>query len=416
MSRYEPIAHLLQQDRPGHTLPRELYVSDDAFEFDAHVMLKSVWLYACTVAHVKQPGDYFVFELASNSIIIVRGRDNQVRAFWNSCRHRGSRICEQQRGRAARLTCPYHQWTYGLDGALLAARSMADDFDKQDHGLAPVALENIGGLIFICMADEPPPIARVKADIADQIAIYDLDKCKVAVQDDLIEDANWKLVMENNRECYHCDAGHPELVSVLGTYGFGKGLPEDGASDVVDDSAFDAIVEAKRAQWQEMGIFRDLIEFPDGWWHRVARLPLANGAVTQSIDGKLACNRFIGPFTEPEGSSLSVWTQPNSWHHFCCDHVVTFSLTPLSAGQSVLRTSWLVHEDAVEGVDYDPDRIAALWRTTNDQDGRFSQLNHLGIANEGYRQGPYAVEEKLVEAFKDFYVERAKAALENSAQ
>ena len=416
MSRHEPIAHLLQQDRPGHTLPRELYVSDAAFEFDAQVMLKSVWLYACTVAHVKQPGDYFVFELGSNSIIVVRGRDQQVRAFWNSCRHRGSRICEQQRGRAPRLTCPYHQWTYGLDGALLAARSMAEDFDKQDHGLTPVALENIGGLIFICMADDPPPIDRVKADIADQIAIYDLEKCKVAVQDDLIEQANWKLVMENNRECYHCDAGHPELVSVLGTYGFGKGLPEDGTSDVVDDSAFDAMVEAKRAQWQDMGIFRELIEFPDGWWHRVARLPLANGAVTQSIDGKLACNKLIGPFTEPESSSLSVWTQPNSWHHFCCDHVVTFSLTPVSADKTLLRTSWLVHEDAVEGVDYDPDRIAALWRTTNGQDGRFSQLNHLGITNDGCRQGPYAVEEKLVEAFKDFYVDRAKAALERAAR
>ena len=416
MSRYEPIVQLLQKDRPGHTLPRELYVSDAAFEFDAQVMLKSVWLYACTVAHVKYPGDYFVFELASNSIIIVRGRDNQVRAFWNSCRHRGSRICEQQRGRAARLTCPYHQWTYGLDGALLAARSMAEDFDKQDHGLTPVALENIGGLIFICMADEPPPIDRVKAEIADQIAVYDLGKCKVAVQDDLIEHANWKLVMENNRECYHCDAGHPELVSVLGTYGFGKGLPEDGEGDVVDDSAYDAMVAAKRDEWKGLGIDRDLIEFPGGWWHRVARLPLANGAVTQSIDGKLACNKLIGPFTEPEGSSLSVWTQPNSWHHFCCDHVVTFSLTPLSAGQTLLRTSWLVHEDAVEGVDYDPDHLAALWRATNNQDGRFSQLNHLGISNQGYRQGPYAVEEKLVEAFKDFYVERAKAALENSAQ
>ena len=416
MSRYEPVARLLQQDRPGHTLPRELYVSDAAFEFDANVMLKSVWLYACTVAHVKHPGDYFLFELGSNSIIVVRGRDQQVRAFWNSCRHRGSRICEQQRGRAPRLTCPYHQWTYGLDGALLAARSMAEGFDKQDHGLAPVALENIGGLIFICMADDPPPIDRVKADIADQIAIYDLAKCKVAVQDDLIEDANWKLVMENNRECYHCDVGHPELISVLGTNGFGKGLPEDGDGAVADDSAFYGTVEAKRAQWQGMGIFRDLIEFPDGWWHRVARLPLANGAVTQSIDGKLACRKLIGPFTEPESSSLSVWTQPNSWHHFCCDHVVTFSLTPLSAGQTLLRTSWLVHEDAVEGVDYDPDHIAALWRTTNAQDCRFSQLNHLGIANEGYRQGPYAVEEKLVEAFKDFYVERAKAALERAAQ
>jgi len=411
MSRFEPIAQLLASDRKGLSLPRDLYVSEEAFRFDTQVMLKSVWLYACTVAHVKNPGDYFVFEVAHNSIIIIRGRDNVVRAFWNSCRHRGARICLEQRGRAPRLTCPYHQWTYGLDGALIAARSMAEDFDKKDNGLAPVALENVGGLIFICMDDTPPPIDRVKADIIDQIAVYDLERCKVVVQDNYIEDANWKLVMENNRECYHCDAGHPELISVLGTYGFGKGLPEDGEADVVDDSAFDAMVDAKRDQWKAMGIFRDLIEFPDGWWHRMARLPLANGAVTQSIDGKLACKKLIGPFTEPETSSLSVWTQPNSWHHFCCDHVVTFSLTPVAADKTLLRTSWLVHEDAVEGVDYDPDHLAALWRTTNTQDGHFSTINHQGISTDGYRPGPYAVEEKLVEDFKDFYVDRAKAAL-----
>lgn len=415
MSRFERIPGWLQQDRKGFTLPQGLYVSEEAFHFDTEVMLKSVWLYACTVAHVKSPGDYFVFELGGNSIIVVRGKDNEVRAFWNSCRHRGSKICVAQRGRAARLTCPYHQWTYGLDGVLLAARSMADDFDKKDYGLAPVALENIGGLIFICMGDNPPPIDRVKADIAEQIAVYDLAKLKVAVQDDLIEDANWKLVMENNRECYHCDAGHPELISVLGTYGFGKGLPEDGAGDVVDDRAYDALVAAKREEWKALGIDHDLIEFPQGWWHRVARLSLANGAVTQSIDGKLACTRLIGPFTQPETSSLSVWTQPNSWHHFCCDHVVTFSLTPLSADKTLLRTTWLVHEDAEEGADYDPAHLAALWRATNNQDGQFSSINHQGIANDGYQQGPYAVEEKLVENFKDFYVDRARAALEQAS-
>ena len=403
MSRLATIADWLAQDRKGHTLPRELYVSEEAFAFDTQVMLKSVWLYACTVAHVKNPGDYFVFELAHNSIMIVRGRDMHVRAFWNSCRHRGAKICLEQKGRAPRLMCPYHQWTYGLDGTLLAARSMAENFDKADHGLNSVALENVGGLIFISMADNPPPIDRVTADISQQISIYNLEKLKVAVQDDYIEDANWKLVMENNRECYHCDVGHPELISVLGTTGFGKDAPADDH------------LAAKRTEWQALGIDHDLTEFPDGWWHRVARLALAKGAVTQSIDGKLACQKLIGPFSAPETSSLSVWTQPNSWHHFCCDHVITFSLTPLSAGQTLLRTTWLVHEDAVEGVDYDPDRIAALWRTTNDQDGRFSQLNHLGIANEGYRQGPYAVEEKLVEAFKDFYVERARAALEHAA-
>lgn len=399
MSRFEPIANLLEQDRQGHTLPRELYVSEAAFHFDTQVLLKSVWLYACTVAHVKAPGDYFVFELANNSIIIVRGRDGEVRAFWNSCRHRGAKICLEQKGRAPRLTCPYHQWTYGLDGKLLAARSMDADFDKGEHALTSVALQNVGGLIFICMAINPPPIDRVKADIAAQIAVYDLENLKVAVQDDYIEDANWKLVMENNRECYHCDVGHPELISVLGTTGFGKDAPADDH------------LEAKRAEWRGLGIDHDLIEFPDGWWHRVARLALANGAVTQSIDGKLACQKLIGPFKVPETSSLSVWTQPNSWHHFCCDHVVTFSLTPIGPDKTLLRTSWLVHADAVEGVDYDPDHLAALWRTTNQQDGHFSMINHQGISNDGYRQGPYAVEENLVEAFKDFYVSAAKAAL-----
>jgi glycine betaine catabolism A len=404
VSRFEPISALLDKDRKGHTLPRELYVSEDAFAFDTQVMLKSVWLYACTAAHVKNPGDYFVFELANNSIIIVRGRDMQVRAFWNSCRHRGSKICLDQKGRAPRLMCPYHQWTYGLDGKLLAARSMAEDFDKANHGLNPVALENIGGLIFVCMADDPPPITQVKADIAEQIAVYDLENLKVAVQDDYIEDANWKLVMENNRECYHCDVGHPELISVLGTTGFGKDPPADDH------------LATKRREWQALGIDRDVIEFPDGWWHRVARLALANGAVTQSIDGKLACQKLIGPFKEPETSSLSVWTQPNSWHHFCCDHVVTFSLTPIGPDKTLLRTSWLVHADAVEGVDYDPDHLAALWRATNTQDGHFSMINHQGISNDGYVQGPYAVEEKLVEDFKDFYVAASRSALEQDTK
>ena len=112
MSRFDSVDGWLQQDRAGHSLPRGLYVSDAAFAFDTEVMLKSVWLYACTVAHVKQPGDYFVFDVAHNSIIIVRGRDGEIRAFWNSCRHRGARICEEQRGRGPRIICPYHQWTY----------------------------------------------------------------------------------------------------------------------------------------------------------------------------------------------------------------------------------------------------------------------------------------------------------------
>jgi len=409
MSRYANIAAQIAQDRPGYTLPQQLYVGQEAFEFDTQVLLKRVWLYACTVAHVKLPGDFYLFELANNSIIVVRGRDGEVRAFYNSCRHRGARICEAQSGRSPRLMCPYHQWTYGLDGRLLAARNMPDGFDKEEFALVPVALENIGGLIFLCLGDAPPPIDGVKRDIAVQVGMYHLERCKVAYQEDLVEDANWKLVMENNRECYHCDLNHPELISCLGNSGFGKGLPEDCAPGVVDDSA-DAIA-AHREDWKRLGIYHDLVEFPGEWWHRVARLPLANGAVSQTIDGKIASAKLLGPFTEPNTSSLSVWTEPNSWHHFCCDHIVTFSLTPLAPGKTLLRTSWLVHEDAEEGADYDPANLAAVWNATNRQDGYLSGINHAGISTDGYRQGRYSNEEKLVEHFKDFYVENARQAL-----
>lgn len=407
MGRFERIGALLEQDRKGHTLPQQLYVGQEAFEFDTELMLKSVWLYAGTVAHLKKPGDFFLFEIGSNSIIVVRGRDREVRAFYNSCRHRGSRIVDAPRGAVPRFTCPYHQWTYQLDGSLLAARNMAEGFDRKDRGLTPVAVENVGGLIFICMSSNPPTIDRVKRDIADRISIYDLERCKVAVQDDLVENANWKLVMENNRECYHCDANHPELLRCLGNQGFGKGLPEDGE---VDDP-YAAMIRAKREQWKALGLHHELIEFPGDWWHRVARLPLIDGAVSQTLDGKVASRRLIGPLVEPEASSLSVWTEPNSWHHFCWDHVVTFSLTPLAPDRTLLRTSWLVHEDAVEGVDYDPNALTAVWRATNAQDSHLASLNHRGIRTDGYRQGPYSVEEKLVEHFKEFYVGQARAAL-----
>ena len=405
--RFANIERLLRSDRQGHTLPQQLYVGQEAFEFDTQVLLPSVWLFACTIAHIKRPGDWFRFDMANNSVIIVRGKDGEARAFFNSCRHRGARLCEAAQGHAPRLICPYHQWTYQLDGSLIGARNMGPDFDKSLHGLNPVALENVGGLLFICLSDNPPDLGQVKTDIAAQIGIFDLEHCKVAVQDDLIENANWKLVMENNRECYHCDANHPELVSCLGNSGFGKGLPEDGNADAKTA----AHIAAKSEEWQALGIDHDLIEFPGHWWHRLARLALADGKVSQTLDGKVASQKLLGPFKEPETSSLSIWTEPNNWNHFCCDHVLTFSLTPLAADRTLLRTSWLVHEDAVEGTDYNVENLTAVWRATNQQDGYLAALNHQGILTDGYRQGPYAPEEKLVEHFKEYYVEQGLAAL-----
>jgi glycine betaine catabolism A len=407
MRHFDTISAQLAQVRPGYTLPRDLYVSPEAFAFDTQVLLKSVWLYACTVAHVKNPGDWYVFDLADESVIIVRGKDDRIRAFYNTCTHRGARICNTAKGHGGRLSCPYHFWSFGLDGALMSARGMPDGFDKAQNGLRPVAIENAGGLLFLCLSDNPPPFERARADIAAQIGIYRLDHLKVAEQIDLVDRANWKLVMENNRECYHCPSNHPELLRSLDGNGFGKGLPEDS----VEQGEGEAAIAARRERWRDMGIFRELIEFPDGWWHRVARINLAGGAVSQTPDGRPVSRKLIWPHGDQEETSLSVWTQPNSWHHFCCDHVVTFSVVPLSADQTLLRTSWLVHEDAVEGVDYDKEELSAVWRATNDQDRRLAEYNHAGIRSDGYRPGMYASEEKLVESFKTFYVDEAKAAL-----
>jgi glycine betaine catabolism A len=371
-------------------------------------MLKSVWLYACTVAHVKKPGEFYLFEMANASVIIVRGRDGEVRAFHNSCAHRGAKLCSQASGSNPRFTCPYHQWSYGLDGRLLAARNMPEGFEKAANGLKPVAIENIAGLIFICLGENPPPIGRAKPDIAEQVSLYNLDRLKVAVQEDMVHQANWKLVMENNRECYHCDSNHPELNHTFVPYGFDNDTPVATGACAADDP----YLSRQIARWKDLGIHRDLIEFPEGGWHRVSRLPMAEGTCSATLDGQPASRMPIWSLPEIDSSSLSLHTQPNSWHHFFCDHVVTFSLTPLGPDSTLLRTSWLVHEDAVEGVDYDPENLCAVWRATNQQDGHLSEINHAGIATDGYSQGFYSLDEELVEAFKDFYVAQARAALD----
>ena len=131
--RFANIERLLRSDRKGHTLPQQLYVGQEAFEFDTQVLLPSVWLFACTIAHIKRPGDWFRFDMANNSVIIVRGKLGEARAFFNSCRHRGARLCEAAQGHSPRLICPYHQWTYQLDGSLIGARNMGPDFDKSLH-------------------------------------------------------------------------------------------------------------------------------------------------------------------------------------------------------------------------------------------------------------------------------------------
>lgn len=410
----EVVKSALSQYETGYSLPQKFYTSPEAFEFDMQHIFKKHWIHVGTVADVKKKGDYRVIQIDNNSIIIVRGQDDIVRAFYNSCRHRGAKVCVEDKGTAPKLVCPYHQWVYELDGSLIHSSRMGEGFNCDANGLKPIALENIGGLLFLNLSDEPDMAAleQMKSELEPYAAFYQLDKLKAAYEADLIEQANWKLVVENNRECYHCGANHPELLRVWPPYGVGFGWPDNPAEKQAVEDKLNALYDAKVPQWQAMGMPYDLVELDENRWYRAARMLLTSGAYTQTMDGQLAVSKLLPPFTEKENSSLSMWTHPNAWLHFTCDHVLSTSVFPLSENQTLVRTRWLVREDAEEGVDYDLDNLTHTWKQTNDQDRMLAEITHAGCLTDGYIPGPYSEDsESLLQHFTEWYVKQIKQAL-----
>ena len=171
---------------------------------------------------MREPGDFFTVDVGPYSVIVLRDDDEDVRALHNVCRHRGSRLLTDRAGSIGNIVCGYHQWTYATDGSLLHAGDQAPGFDKSCFGLRPVHLRVVDGLLFISLANDPPDdFDQMATAVSPYVQPYQLRRTKVAAQVDLVEAANWKLVMENNRECYHCEAGHPELMQTFfPTYGY----------------------------------------------------------------------------------------------------------------------------------------------------------------------------------------------------
>lgn len=204
-------ADLIARRPAGQSLEAPFYVGQEFFDLDIEAVFARSWLFVAAEAELPEPGDYVTVTIGSYSVIVVRDDDEDVRAFHNVCRHRGARILNEERGSVGNIVCGYHRWTYGVDGRLLHAESQAPGFDPSCFGLRTVHARTVAGLVFICLADEPPAdFDEVAARIEPYLAPHNLAKAKVATQIDLIENGNWKLTMENNRECYHC-VGHPEL-------------------------------------------------------------------------------------------------------------------------------------------------------------------------------------------------------------
>src|SRR5262245_54639229 len=202
---------LIARRRPGFSQPRPFYTDERVFRRDLERVFGRSWLFAGHTCQVREPGDYFLFDVGGDSLIVVRGDDGRVRALFNTCRHRGSRICTAPSGRVGRFVCPYHQWAYARDGRLAGARWMGSGFDPSEYPLASAEVRVAAGLIFVCLAETPPEFEPVGRAIEHQLRPHGLDRARVCHVERYTVRANWKMLFENHRECYHCSVSHPEF-------------------------------------------------------------------------------------------------------------------------------------------------------------------------------------------------------------
>jgi Rieske 2Fe-2S family protein len=366
--------------QPGYGLSQRFFSDPGFHALDLEEVFYKEWLFVGHSAELAEPGAYITFKVGAYPVVVVRGHDQVLRAFHNVCRHRGQQICTKSSGASGKLVCPYHQWTYDLDGRLVYARDMMREIETNKFGLKPIACEEMAGWVFVSLADEPRDFAVFRAMAEPYMAPHLAAQAKIAHRSTIIEKGNWKLVMENNRECYHCRGTHPELSRV---YSDAPSLT--GVEQVADDSE----ITDHWARCEAMGL-PSRFQIDDAGQYRVARVPFLKGQSSMTMDGKPASSRLLADFETSSIGSMLLFHYPNSWNHLLSDHAVSFRMLPLSPTETELQTTWLVHKDAVEGVDYDVKKLTEVWVATNDQDRRIVEGNQNGILSPAFEPGPYS--------------------------
>lgn len=383
------VAELLKSRRPGFTLPGAFYTDEAIHELDLRAIFRRKWISAGFDAEIPNAGDYFSFSIGRTPVMLIRTTEGEVKGLFNTCRHRGSQILPEGHGNCRALVCPYHQWSYSLEGKLRAARGMGRDFDKDAYSLASFAVESIGGTLYICLSESPPDIAPFRSAFEPLISRYRLKEGKVVHHQRLIEKANWKLAMENARECFHCQVGHPELLRP-----FINSILLDFAN--TSDEHLAGFVSKLRSH--------DIPVGPTGGeWFSTAHVPLKPGYQSMTMNGDHAVRKPLAPGLD--GLGVLRWhIQPNCYNLAMPDYAFSFSALPISAGETLVHSKWLVHKDAVPEIDYDPAYLQHLLSVTNQQDIALTEANQRGVNSVAYRPGPYVPQdESWCLDFADWY-------------
>src|SRR5438034_1044977 len=369
---FRKAAETFQAD--AKALPQRFFISPDVFAEEQEKIFSRQWILVGHQNRIVRAGDYFVSKIADESLIVVRDKRGEIRGFYNVCRHRGSRLIENTNGQlSGAIQCPYHAWTYGLDGRLLGAPHMDDvpDFNKGDYPLHAVNVALWEGFIFVNLADASTqrsgymPLEKWFAPLAGKFSRWNLGELRSAKRIEYDVRANWKLIFENYSECYHCPGVHPAL---------SKLTPYDSAEN-------------------------DLCEGPFlGGFMRIAK----GNSLTMTGN---SCALPVGDI-KGEGHNRVFYYSifPNMLLSMHPDYVMVHQLWPKSAERTLIFCDWFFHPEAFDRTDFHPKDAIEFWDMTNRQDWHVCELSQQGIASRAYRPGPYSPRESIPAAWDREYL------------
>ena len=355
----------------ARTLPGRYYTSPDIFDEEGDRIFRRSWLCAGRDEDLSRPGEYFLVSAAGESLIVVRDEGDAPHALYNVCRHRGTRLCEEERGQLARsIQCPYHAWTYGLDGRLIGAPDMdrVEGFDRADHPLHRAALASWGGFLFVNLAADPEPFDEAFAPLLDRFARFNLAALRAWRRIEYDVKANWKLLFQNYSECLHCPVIHPRL-SELTPYRTGQ---------------------------------NDLVEGPFLGGYMV----LAEKGGSMTMSGR-SCARPVGALPEEDFERVYYYSIfPNLLLSLHPDYVMAHRLWPLAPDRTRVVCEWLFHPDVFTTAGSDPEDAVSFWDATNREDWNICERGQAGISSRKYGPGPYSPRESLPAAWDREYLRR----------
>jgi len=348
----------------NRTLTADAYLSTDVFDWEIDNLFRSTWVCVGRGDELVAPGQIRAVDVAGEGVLLARDRDGALTAFSNVCRHRGHELAPEGDAIDARLIrCPYHAWSYRFNGELRAAPTFTQTpgFDMSEFPLVGISVVEYLGWVWVDLSGEAPPIEAHFGNLAEMAGPYETERLTTAAVHSYVVDANWKVIVENYNECYHCSSIHPELCEVT-----------------PPDSGFD--------------------HQPTGVWCG-GTMVLKEHAVTMSLDGASRGVNFRNVEGELERYVWYLTVVPNLLLSMHPDYVMTHRLVPLSPDQTFIECSWLFPPEAFDLEGFDPAYAVDFWDITNREDWTACENVMRGVRHRGYRPGPLSSWEGTVYQF-----------------